>query len=140
VAVPLNNNDAIYAEIRDLSIERLGAYLQDKAIHIRERCEAYFIICAVVGCILFRTHDCTFGEMFTMADHHSPMKLQCPVSRSHSPVYPRVDRYTTFRDNKDASITEIHDFVKKIPKLTLEYKSLNQHINIAEMLKQRTDR
>lgn len=49
-------------------------------------------------------------------------------------------RYTTFRDNKDASITEIHDFVKKIPKLTLEYKSLNQHINIAEMLKQRTDR
>jgi hypothetical protein len=37
VAVPLNNNDAIYGEIRDLSIERLGAYLQDKAIHIRER-------------------------------------------------------------------------------------------------------
>jgi hypothetical protein len=30
--------------------------------------------------------------------------------------------------------------VKKIPKLTMEYKSLNQHINIAEMLKQRTDR
>ena len=37
VAVPLSNNDAIYAEIRDLSIERLGAYLQEKAIHIRER-------------------------------------------------------------------------------------------------------
>lgn len=51
-----------------------------------------------------------------------------------------LHRYTTFRDNKDASITEIHDFVKKIPKLTMEYKSLNQHINIAEMLKQRTDR
>ena len=49
-------------------------------------------------------------------------------------------RYTTFRDNKEASITEIHDFVKKIPKLTMEYKSLNQHINIAEMLKQRTNR
>jgi hypothetical protein len=38
VAVPLNNNDAIFAEIRDLSIERLGGYLQEKAIHIRERC------------------------------------------------------------------------------------------------------
>lgn len=38
VPVVLNNNDAIYAEIRDLSIERLGAYLQEKAIHIRERC------------------------------------------------------------------------------------------------------
>lgn len=37
VAVALNNNDAIFAEIRDLSIERLGGYLQDKAIHIRER-------------------------------------------------------------------------------------------------------
>lgn len=84
IPVMLNNNDAIFAEIRDLSIETLGAYLQDKAIHIRER-------------------------------------------------------YTTFKENKDASITEIHDFVKKIPKLTLEYKSLNQHINIAEMLKQRTD-
>lgn len=39
VPVVLNNNDAIYAEIRDLSIERLGAYLQEKAIHIRERYE-----------------------------------------------------------------------------------------------------
>lgn len=37
VPVMLNNNDAIYAEIRDLSIETLGAYLQEKAIHIRER-------------------------------------------------------------------------------------------------------
>mmetsp|Transcript_66264 Transcript_66264/g.130406 ORF Transcript_66264/g.130406 Transcript_66264/m.130406 type:complete len:633 (-) Transcript_66264:111-2009(-) len=84
VSIVLNNNDAIFAEIRNLSIERLGSYLQNKAILIRER-------------------------------------------------------YTSFRDNKDASITEIHDFVKKIPKLTMEYKSLNQHINIAEMLKQKTD-
>lgn len=30
------------------------------------------------------------------------------------------------RDNKDASISEIHDFVKKIPQLTKDYKSLNQ--------------
>ena len=37
VPVMLNNNDAIFAEIRDLSIETLGAYLQEKAIHIRER-------------------------------------------------------------------------------------------------------
>jgi hypothetical protein len=45
VAVPLNNNDAIFAEIRDLSIERLGGYLQEKAIHIRERCAA-LLYCA----------------------------------------------------------------------------------------------
>ena len=32
----------------------------------------------------------------------------------------------THRDNKDASISEIHDFVKKIPQLSKEYKSLNQ--------------
>jgi hypothetical protein len=37
VPVMLSNNDAIFAEIRNLSIERLGAFLQDKAIHIRER-------------------------------------------------------------------------------------------------------
>lgn len=80
----LNNNDAIYGEIRDLSIERLGSYLQEKAIHIRQR-------------------------------------------------------YTTFKENKDAPLAVIHDFVKKMPKLTKDFKSLNQHINIAELLKQRTD-
>ena len=84
MSVALNNSDVIFAEIRDLSIERLGSYLQEKAIRIKER-------------------------------------------------------YATFRDNKDASITEIHDFVKKIPNLTKEYKSLNQHINIAELLKTTTD-
>ena len=47
--------------------------------------------------------------------------------------------YTKFRENKDASITEIHDFVKKIPQLTKEYKLLNQHINIAELIKGTTD-
>jgi vacuolar protein sorting-associated protein 33A len=84
VAVPLNNGDTIFAEIRDLSIERLGGYLQDRAIKIKQR-------------------------------------------------------YAAFRDNKDASISEIHDFVKKLPALTKEYKSLYQHINIAELIKKTTD-
>ena len=84
VPVPLNNTDPVFAEIRDLSIERLGLFLQDKAISIKER-------------------------------------------------------YASFRDNKDASISEIHGFVKKIPMLTNEYKALNQHINLAELLKATTD-
>lgn len=84
VALSLNNSDVIFSEIRDLSIERIGAFLQERAIRIRKS-------------------------------------------------------YAKFRDNKDASISEIHDFVKKIPSLTKEYKALNQHINIAELLKQTTD-
>ena len=47
--------------------------------------------------------------------------------------------YSKFRENKDASITEIHDFVKKIPQLTREYKLLSTHINIAELIKSTTD-
>ena len=73
IPVPLNSNDKLYAEIRDLNIEALGPYLQDKAKDIRE----------------------------------SMLK---------------------FRSNKDASITEIHDFVKRIPGLQEGYRSLNQHI------------
>lgn len=49
------------------------------------------------------------------------------------------ERYAAFKGNKDASLAEIHEFVKKIPKLTKDFKSLNQHIHIAEVLKQRTD-
>ena len=84
VTISLDSSDSIYSEIRDLSIERLGGYLQERAIGVRQR-------------------------------------------------------YAAFRENKDASISEIHDFVKKIPHLTKEYKSLNQHINIAELVKQITD-
>jgi len=44
-----------------------------------------------------------------------------------------------FRDNKSSkSITEIHKFVKHLPSLTKDYKSLTQHINIAELIKQTT--
>lgn len=43
------------------------------------------------------------------------------------------------RTNKDASIAEIHDFVKKLPALTKEYKTLSQFINIAEVIKRTTD-
>ena len=84
VPISLSNNDPVFAEIRDLSIERLGSFLQEKAISIKEK-------------------------------------------------------YASFRDNKDASISEIHGFVKKIPMLTNEYKALTQHINLAEVLKQTTD-
>lgn len=38
VTLTLNNNDSIFAEIRNLSIERIGSYMQEKAIHIREIC------------------------------------------------------------------------------------------------------
>lgn len=84
VTLVLNNNDSIFAEIRNLSIERIGSYMQEKAIHIRER-------------------------------------------------------YAAFKGNKDASLAEIHEFVKKIPKLTKDFKSLNQHIHVAEHLKKQTD-
>ena len=40
------------------------------------------------------------------------------------------------KDNKEASISEIHEFVKKIPALTQAHKVLDQHINIAEQIKQ----
>lgn len=82
--IALNNDDITFTEIRNLSVERLGAFMQEKAIHIREK-------------------------------------------------------YTNFREKKDATIAEIHDFVKKIPKLTKDFKSLHQHIHIAELIKQHTD-
>lgn len=84
VYIRLDSTDATYADIRDLSIEQLGAYLQDRAVQIKTS-------------------------------------------------------YSNFRDKKDASIVEIHDFVKKIPKLTSEYKYLTQHINIAQLIRQVTD-
>ena len=49
------------------------------------------------------------------------------------------ESYATFRANKDLSITEIHSFVKQIPGLNQNYKSLNLHINLAELIKKRTD-
>lgn len=45
----------------------------------------------------------------------------------------------TFKENKDAPLAVIHDFVKKLPALKKDFTSLNQHINIAELLKRRTD-
>jgi hypothetical protein len=48
-------------------------------------------------------------------------------------------RYTSFKQNKEASISEIHDFVKKLPTLTLDYTSLDQHVNIAEHIKEITE-
>ena len=84
VKISLDNSDAIFTEIRNLSVQHLGTFLQERAVEIKQR-------------------------------------------------------YSSFRENKDASISEIHDFVKRMPALTKEYKSLNQHIHIAELLKTTTD-
>mmetsp|Transcript_16768 Transcript_16768/g.50067 ORF Transcript_16768/g.50067 Transcript_16768/m.50067 type:complete len:677 (+) Transcript_16768:183-2213(+) len=84
VAFALNSNDALYAEVRDLNVEQLGAHLGEQAKAIR-------------------------------------------------------GSYDTFRSNKDASITEIHEFVKRIPGLTQVYRSLQTHINITERIKRTTD-
>lgn len=84
LSLTLTNSDPIFHDIRNISIERLGAYMQQKAISIRQT-------------------------------------------------------YNAFRENKDASLQEIADFVKKIPTITREYRLLHQHINIAEQLKHTTD-
>ena len=47
--------------------------------------------------------------------------------------------YDQFRSNKNASIHDIHDFVKQIPGLTQKYKSLQTHINLVERVKKTTD-
>lgn len=80
----LNSNDVLYAEVRDLNVERLGAHLGERAKAVRES-------------------------------------------------------YDAFRSNKDASITEIHEFVKRIPGLTQVYRSLQTHINVTEYIKRTTD-
>jgi vacuolar protein sorting-associated protein 33A len=49
------------------------------------------------------------------------------------------DRYQSFRERPDAPIAEIHEFVKRIPALQNEFRLLNQHINIAELLRRTTD-
>ncbi|CAM9699279.1 unnamed protein product [Pylaiella littoralis] len=79
VPVPLNSDDPLFCTVRDVHVEQLMPFLQDKAKHIRES-------------------------------------------------------YNQFRANRDQSITEIHEFVKKIPGLKEDYKSLNLHINIAEVI------
>lgn len=84
IPIPLNSNDKLYADIRDMNVEQIGFYLQEQAKDIRER-------------------------------------------------------YDEFRKNKDASIGEIREFVKRIPGLKQNYQSLQQHINIAELIKKNTD-
>lgn len=49
------------------------------------------------------------------------------------------ERYDEFRKNRDASISEIREFVKRIPGLKQNYQSLMQHINLAELIKKTTD-
>jgi len=84
ITLMLNAGDPIFGDIRDTSIEKLGVYMQEKAISIRKT-------------------------------------------------------YNNFRENKDATLQEIAEFVKKIPGITREYKLLHQHINLAEVLKRTTD-
>jgi hypothetical protein len=81
----LNNEDVMFSEIRNLSIDKLGAYLKEKSIAIKES-------------------------------------------------------YSSFRDNKDQSIADIHTFMyKKMPEIKQNYKSLHQHINIAAVVKNHSD-
>lgn len=82
--IVVDDSDPVFSEIRNLSIQRLGPYLQEKAVENKQR-------------------------------------------------------HAAFRENKDASISELHDFVKRMPALTKEYKSLTQHIHIAELIKTTTD-
>ncbi|DAZ92553.1 TPA: hypothetical protein N0F65_012783 [Lagenidium giganteum] len=49
------------------------------------------------------------------------------------------ERYDEFRKNRDASISEIREFVKRIPGLKQNYQYLQQHINLAELIKKTTD-
>ncbi len=44
-----------------------------------------------------------------------------------------------FRKRNDASIQEMHDFVKKLPALQKEFRSLSQHVNIAEITRSTSD-
>ncbi|ETV82675.1 hypothetical protein, variant 2 [Aphanomyces astaci] len=48
------------------------------------------------------------------------------------------ERYEEFR-KKNASISEIRDFVKRIPGLKQSYAALQLHINFAELIKRTTD-
>ncbi|TYZ67716.1 hypothetical protein PybrP1_002183 [[Pythium] brassicae (nom. inval.)] len=84
VAIALNSNDKLYADVRDFHVERLGLNLQQQAHDIRAR-------------------------------------------------------YDEFHKNRDASISEIREFVKRIPGLKQNYQSLMQHINLAELVKKTTD-
>ncbi|KAH8052875.1 hypothetical protein JL720_14809 [Aureococcus anophagefferens] len=79
----LNSNDALYAEVRDLNIEKLGVHLRTRAKEIKAIQEE-------------------------------------------------------FRANKDASITEIHDFVKRIPGLSQNYNSVKTHVNVTEVVNKTT--
>lgn len=49
------------------------------------------------------------------------------------------ERYDEFRKNRDASISEIREFVKRIPGLKQNFQSLQQHINLAELIKRTTE-
>jgi len=84
VEYPLNSDDALYAELRDLNVEELGDRLGARAKAIREA-------------------------------------------------------YDAFRRNADASIAEIHDFVKRIPGLARIYRSLRTHVAVAERVARTTD-
>lgn len=49
------------------------------------------------------------------------------------------ERYDEFRKNRDASISDLREFVKRIPGLKQNYQSLQQHIALAELVKKFTD-
>lgn len=46
-------------------------------------------------------------------------------------------RYDSFREDRDASLDDIHRFVKRIPLLTSEYRHLDTHVSVTERLSAR---
>lgn len=76
--------------------------------------------------------DSIFAEIRHLSIEHIGPRLQAKAIEVKL-------RYANFRGNKDASISEIHDFVKKMPQLTEQYKSLNMHIGLAQVLKQTSE-
>jgi vacuolar protein sorting-associated protein 33A len=47
VAVPLNSNDALYAKIRDLNVEQLGPFLQEKVRSPQTTSSTYTMMCYI---------------------------------------------------------------------------------------------
>jgi len=75
-----------------------------------------------------------------ISGYGSPPAIDIFPGRYHGRAREIKQHYASFKSNRDAaSITEIHDFVLSIPGLTQKYRSLNLHINIAELLKPNTD-
>lgn len=73
---------------------------------------------------------CTPNDSIFKEIHQQAFENIGPILQSKARLV--KNRYDQFRDHKEASIAEIHKFVKQIPALTSDFKSLDQHISGAE--------